>query len=91
MTDAEIRKRLLKAGRHLSPTRFGWVITRVCTPGIDWGGSPKGQAIAEVAAILGGRIPPHRRYQASEFTLEQVEQALRRQSSALPGRRGGRS
>lgn len=83
MTAADIRRRLLAAGRHLNAHRFGWVVTKIATPGIDWGGSSKGAAIEEVGAMLLGRSRFRR---GRSFELEDLEKALRDQ----PDRWGGR-
>ncbi len=77
----ELRRVLLDAGKHLSPTRFGWVAARVATVGIDWSGSSKGQIIEGVAEALNtGAV--RSRYTARDFTLEQLVTELRKQEAA---------
>ncbi len=85
MRHEDLRRALLDAGRHLSPTRFGWVVSRVATAGIDWGGSSKGRMIEGVAEALNTRAV-RGRYKATDFTLEQLVAELRKQEAA-PKRR----
>jgi hypothetical protein len=82
----ELRRVLLDAGKHLSPTRFGYVVSRVATVGIDWGGSSKGQIIKGVAEALDTKAV-YGRYRARDFTLEQLVTELRKQEAAPKRRR----
>lgn len=81
----DVRERLLAAGRHLTPTGFGKVVTRLVTTGIDWGGCPKGDAIAAVIQVIRGEPIYGRTYGVD---LESLECALRAERSTR-GQRGG--
>lgn len=88
MTDQEIRKRLLAAGRHLTPTTFGSVVTRIATPGLNWAGCSKGDAIKEATHRFQGRGTGMVVQTVEvDFTIEELEEALRQEAQPrkIPG------
>lgn len=74
----DLRKRLLAAGRHLTPTRFGWAVNQALeVRGIDWGGCSKGEIIEAARAWLTGERGIYGHRAGKTTTVEELEEALR--------------